>query len=171
MKTIELLRINMFVAHDTFSKTVSDVTQEMADWSPPGLAHPIGERYAHAAAAEDWIVNSMSRGSEPWFATSWAGKTGFGEINLGMSAEEAKAFHVDLNALREYAAAVFADTEVYLNSLDDTEIERMYDMTMVGYGSVPAPVWWSTFVIGHLHDIMGEISALKGCLGKKGYPF
>lgn len=171
MNTLELLQINLHVAHDSFARTAADLTQEMCDWLPPGEAHPIGERYAHTVAAEDWLVNGMSRGQAPWFSSSWKGKTGFDQINLGATSAEAKAMRVVLPQLHEYARAVFADTEAYLKSLDEREIQRVYDMSSVGYGRVPAPVWWSSFIIGHLHDVMGEISCLKGCQGFKGYPF
>lgn len=172
MNTIGLLRVSLFVAHDSFSKTVADVTQEMADWLPPGIAHPIGERYAHAIAAEDWLVHGIAQGGAPWFATEWAGKTGFGAIDFSAGAEQARAFRVeDLNALREYEDTVFRSTEEYMDILDASEMKRVFDMSMVGMPRVPAPVWWSTFIIGHLHDVMGEISILKGCLGVKGYPF
>jgi hypothetical protein len=171
MNTIELLRINLHVAHDAFSRTVADVTQEMADWIPPGIAHPLGERYAHAVAAEDWLVNGMARGEPPWFASTWAGRTGFDTIDFGASNEQYRAFRADISALREYERAVFASTADYLNSLSDVDMDRVFDMSQMGYGQVPAPAWWSSFIIGHVHDLMGEISILKGCLGVKGYPF
>lgn len=171
MNVIDLLRVNFHVAHDAFSNTVADVTQDMMDWVPPGVAHPIGERYAHVVAAEDWLINDIARGGTPWFASTWAGKTGFGAIDLGAGAEQARAFRAEVNALREYEHAVFSANEEYLNQLDPAEMERVFDMSMVGLPQVPAPAWWSTFIIGHLHDVMGEISALKGCLGYKGYPY
>ena len=99
------------------------------------------------------------------------GKTGFGELNMMASNEELRAFRADVAALRQYESAVFVETQGYLNNLDLQEMERVFDMSAFGYGQVPAPAWWSTFIIGHLHDVMGEISILKGCLGYKGYPF
>lgn len=171
MNTIELLRINLHVAHDSFSKTVADVTQEMADWVPPGIAHPLGERYAHAVAAEDWLVHGIAQGQTPWFASTWAGRTGFGSIDFRASNEALRAFRVDISALREYEMAVFASSAARLNSLTEIDMDRVIDMSSLGYGQVPAPAWWSSFIIGHLHDLMGEISILKGCLGMRGYPF
>lgn len=175
MTALELVRINLHVAHDSFSKTTADVTKEMADWLPPGIANPLGERYAHTVAAEDWLVHGIAQGGAPWSASTWAGKTGYGEtseLKIGGTTEEARAFRIDdIDALREYEKAVFASSEEYLNSLDDAAMERIFDMSFAGLPQVPAPAWWSTFIIGHLRDLMGEISILKGCLGAKGYPF
>lgn len=170
METVELLRINLKTSHDAFRGTVADLTQELMDWIPPGEAHPIGERFAHVVAAEDWLIN-MAQGAPPWFTSSWANRTGFTEINLGATAEQARAFRAELERLRNYAEAVFASSEGYFNSLSEADMQRMIDMNAIGYGMVPFPVWASTFVIGHVHDIMGEISALKGMRGLKGYPF
>jgi hypothetical protein len=175
MNTLDLLKTNLHVAHYAFSGTMADVTQAMADWVPPGVALPIGERWAHTIAAEDWLVHQIAQGGEPWLATSWAGKSGFGTATpykFGFSTEEARTFRVDdLAAVREYEKAVFSSSEEYLTSLDEQALEREFDMSFAGMGKYPAPVWWSTFIIGHLHDVMGEISVLKGCLGYKGYPF
>jgi len=168
MDVMDVLRINLHVAHDAFMGTVSDLTQEMIDWLPPGIAHPIGERYLHCVVAEDWLVHGISKGGAPLFTSTWKV---FDNFNLGASSLEARAMKVDLNQVAEYARAVFPASEEYLNSLPASEAERIYDMSAVGYGNVPAPAWWSTFVIGHIHDIMGEISALKGCQGAKGYPY
>lgn len=171
MTASELLALNLHVAHDSFSKTVADVTQEMADWPPDGLAHPIGERWAHVVQVEDWLVNGMAKGEAPLFASEWADRKGYGEFNMAASREEALAFRADVNALREYMEAVFAASESYFRTLADVDMERAIDMSFIGYGLVPFPAWASTFVIGHLHDLMGEISVLKGLLGVKGYPF
>jgi hypothetical protein len=171
MNTHELLKINLFVAHDVFSKTVADVTQEMADWMPPGVALPIGERIAHTIAAEDMMINRIARGGDTWYTTTWADKSGLGAFDLFADTEAKRAFRADVNALREYQNAVFSETQAYLDGLSEGDMDRVFDMSFAGYGEVPAPAWWSAFVIGHLHDVMGEISALKGCLGVKGYPF
>jgi hypothetical protein len=171
MKTVELLRVNLSVAHDLFSKTVADVTQEMADWATPGLAHPIGERWAHLVQSEDWLVNGMARGVTPLFASDWAEKKGYGELNVSANPDEARAFRVDVQALREYMQAVFTASEHYFGSLGDADMERMIDMSFVNYGMVPFPAWASTFIIGHVRDLMGEISVVKGLQGAKGYPF
>lgn len=175
MNLQQLLAINLETAHDAFTKTVADVTPEMAQWLPPGIMHPIGERYAHLVMAEDMLVNSIARGGEPLFMSTWAGRTGFVPdlmMLMTLTSEMARAFRVDdLNALGVYTRAVFAETQEFIRSVDDTRLASSVDMSIVGYGQVPFPIWFSTFIVGHVHDVMGEISALKGCFGVKGYPF
>ncbi len=171
----QLLSINLETAHDAFTKTVADVTPEMADWIPPGIMHPLGERYVHAVMAEDMLMNGIALGGAPLFMSEWAGRTGFTpalEMLTAQTAENARAFRVDdLNALAEYMRAVFENTQTHINNANDELLTGSVDMSVIGYGQVPFPVWFSSFIVGHLHDVMGEISALKGCLGAKGYPF
>ena len=70
--------------------------------------------------------------------------------------------------LREYTKAVYAATDAYLVSLTDAEMER----------KIPGPLGektlsWSisNLVLAHIHEMMGEMSCLKGIQGAKGYPF
>jgi hypothetical protein len=175
MELRQVLAINLETAHDAFLKTMADVTPEMARWLPPGIMHPIGERYAHVVMAEDYLVNGIARGGEPLFLSEWAGRTGFNAdpmLLMTLTSEIARQVRVDdLNGLGEYTRAVFANTQDFINRADDALLNSSVDMSIVGYGQVPFPIWFSAFVVGHLHDVMGEISALKGCLGVKGYPF
>lgn len=175
MELGQVLAINLQTAHDAFVKTLADVTQEMADWMPPGVMHPLGERYAHTVMAEDLLIHSFAKGDAPLFMSAWAGRTGFPatmDMMTSQTSEAARAFHVDdLNALGEYMRAVFADSEAFINGADQTRLDGNVDMSILGYGMVPFPVWFSIFVVGHVHDLTGEISALKGMQGYKGYPF
>jgi hypothetical protein len=82
-----------------------------------------------------------------------------------------KSVKVDLAACREYARAVFAASEDFVGSADEDTLGRAIDMSFVGMGQLPLPVMFSIFVTGHLNNLCGEISAVKGTLGLKGYPF
>ena len=41
MTTVELLHFSMKNSFDVFDQVVSDLTQEQADWKPPGELSPI----------------------------------------------------------------------------------------------------------------------------------
>ncbi len=171
----QLLTTNLEMTHDAFRKTVADVTPEIAHWLPPGVMHPIAERYAHLVMAEDYLLNVMARGGQALFMDAWAGRTGFTAdptMLVALTAEGARAFRVDdLNALSAYMQAVFAETQKFIRDADDATLNGSVDMSAIGYGQMPFPIWFSTFIVGHAHDVMGEISALKGVQGVKGYPF
>ncbi len=82
-----------------------------------------------------------------------------------------KNVKVDLKALREYAQAVYKDAENYVAGLTDSDLDKPLDMTNAGLGQKTFAWGITNLVIGHLHDMTGEVSVLKGIQGLKGYPF
>jgi len=44
-------------------------------------------------------------------------------------------------------------------------------MSFAGLGTLPMATVFAIFVVGHLNNLSGEISAVKGTNGMKGYPF
>lgn len=170
----EVLRGSLQSAHQILEATMADVTDEIANHPIPGTANPVGTSYAHVVLAEDAIVNGMLQGQPPAWATTWAGRTGTdkpmpmpGMVEGDMS-HWYRAARVDLAALREYAKAVFAHSEEYVGSLADAELTREIDTP---FGKTPQALVVAGFVTGHCNNLCGEISAAKGVLGLKGYPF
>src|SRR5689334_9852198 len=151
---------------------MADVTAEQADWAPPGTATPLGASYAHAITSEDLIINGMLRGGTPLFKGQWAGKTGQSvphpDSDWSQYAGWVREVRLDLPAARAYAQAVYAATDAYLAGLTSEDLDR--EVNLFGM-SQSVGVALGNFVIGHCHDIMGEISCLKGLQGGRGYPF
>jgi hypothetical protein len=54
---------------------------------------------------------------------------------------------------------------------DDATLARQIDLSFVGHGSLPLSSVFTTFVVGHLNNLCGEIAAIKGVHGLRGYPF
>ena len=173
----QLLRGALEIANQTLEATMSDVTDEIANRPAPGDANPVGSCYAHAVISEDGVVNGILRGQPPLFASSWAGRTGTdrpmpmpGMVEGDMGGWY-KTVKVDLTACREYARAVYADSEAFIGSAGEEMLGRIVDMSFAGMGQIPLPLMFSIFVTGHVNNLCGEISALKGAVGLKGYPF
>jgi hypothetical protein len=173
MNPITLIREEIQTAHEWFDATMAGVTDEVAHWQPGGTAHPIGSRYAHMVVTEDMMVNGLLKGSAPLFATSWAGKTGLEDPQAAFytTLEWAQRVKVDLDALDAYAQAVYASTDAYLATLGEDDLEGTIDLTEQNLGTWSVGAFLLSFVFGHVRDIMGEISALKGLRGLQGYPF
>jgi hypothetical protein len=76
-----------------------------------------------------------------------------------------------MDALRQYAQAVYKATDDYMAKLKESDLDREVDLTQVGFGKWKLGAFLLTFVMGHARDIMGEISAIKGVQGARGYPF
>jgi hypothetical protein len=83
----------------------------------------------------------------------------------------ARSVRVDLPTLREYAQAVSAASGAYMATLTQEDLDKQVDLSGAGMGQVNIGWILSNLVIGHIHDLMGEISCLKGLQGARGYPF
>jgi DinB superfamily len=177
LDSITLLRQQLQTAHQFMEGTMADVTPEQAQWSPPGVANPLGASYVHAVTSEDMLVGGMLKHAAPLFASTWAGKSGVNEP-MPMPGPEwenygpwARRVQVDLAAAREYAQAVYSASDAYLAALTPEDLDKQVDMSGAGMGQVNMGWILSNLVIGHTHDLMGEISCLKGLQGVRGYPF
>jgi hypothetical protein len=171
MDTITYIRSDIAWAHELLEMVMADATQEQVDWVPPGIANPLGATYAHAVCAEDAVINSLLRDGPPMFAGEWAGRTGISEPAFGASFDWARGLEVQLPQAREYAQAVYRSTDEFLAGLEEGELDQELDLTAHGFGKRMVSWVLSALLISHLNNMAGEISALKGLQGAKGYPF
>lgn len=172
MDAIAMFRVQMNGAHDIVEGTIDNVTNDQCHHIPGGKAHPIGATYAHIVMSEDFIVNMMLRGSTPLLMGEWAGKTGASEPPPPPGGEVfawANRVQVDLAQTREYAKAVYKNTDDYLNTLSAEDLDRIVDIP--GLGKQPLAYFLSLAAIIHPSNHIGEVSALKGIQGAQGYPF
>lgn len=171
MTAIETHRTAFAWATELLEMTMADASPELTSWAPPGTANPIAATYAHAVCGADGIVHAMLQSGMPLYANSWAGKTGFSEPRFDQTPEWARSVTVDLPAARQYAQAVYAAADGYIASLTEADLAREIDLTSVGLGMRSLDWCLSALVTGHVHNMTGEISALKGVQGAQGYPF
>jgi hypothetical protein len=173
MNTVELVQYSLGNAFGILEQVVADLTQEQADWTPPGIANPIGATYWHTVSSVDEIVCKWIKGEE-----SLRQKGGWQEKVLTVAVPEPghgedylaymQAIRVDIAALHAYSKAVAEAIQCWLASLTPEDLARELE-TPIGKLGVGQTL--ETFVIWHINAHCGEIAALKGCLGVKGYPF
>lgn len=158
-------------AGELLEMVMADVTQEQADWQPPGTANPLGAQYAHAICSADAVIHTVLQGKLPLFQSSWAGKTGISAPQMNATPEWARSVQVDLAAMRPYAQAVYAAGDACLASLTADDLQREHDFSEAGLGVHSTDWILSALVVAHMNNMAGEISCLKGLQGAKGYPF
>lgn len=176
---IELVRQLLKDAHETFEGTMQGVTEEVAHWQPEGKALPIGAAYAHAVIAEDMLLNGMIKKSPMLVEQGWGEKMGLSEPHPANDenweagfAAWTKSVKVELPKLQEYAQAVYKQTDDYLAGLTDKDlINQKVDLSGWGMGEWALGRFVHRLLIGHIDNLCGEISAIKGLQGLKGYPF
>ena len=77
MQATELLREQVNQVHQYVEAIMATVTSEQAHWHPPGtVVNSLGGNYAHIILTEDLVINALLKGGAPFFASTWAGKTG-----------------------------------------------------------------------------------------------
>lgn len=176
LTALQLLKIQLKDARQTFDGTVADLTPEQLHQNPGGKALPLGSVYAHLLFSEDVIIQGMMQGKATLHQTIWKDKTGASSPMPPMDEkwsaaheEWSRSVQIDLPKLKEFAKAVYAETDAYVNSLTDTDLEKELDLGSWGKHTVASML--SSFIIAHTNSLTGEISALKGIQGAKGYPF
>lgn len=173
----EVLLSALKQSHWLLNATFEDVDEKLANRPAPGNANPLGTAYAHVVHSEDAVVNGMIQGNEPLFATARAGKTGVDPLMPmpgmieGDMGDWFRNARVEVDVLRAYAAEVFAGTEEFIAGSDEATLGRTIDLSFVGLGEKTVADVITMLVIQHCDNFSGEISAIKGVFGLKGYPF
>jgi hypothetical protein len=174
MNTVELLRHSLKSAFEILGQVTADLTQEQADWTPPGCANPIGAMYWHTISGADEVVYRWIEGdTQPLHERAgWRARAVTVDHPDPQGAEGwlewMRAIRVSLPAIHEYACAVAADLDAWLAAKSPADLDRVVH-TPIGDFSAAAAL--DTFVVWHINAHCGEISALKGCQGARGYPF
>jgi hypothetical protein len=171
MNGINAIREGIQWGTEILEMVMADVTDEQARWAPPGLSNPIGALYAHAYLSADGVVHGLLQGSAPLFATTWAAKTGVAAPQMQLSFDWGRGVQPDLAALRQYGQAVMEAVSAYTSKLGDDDLDREIDLSGADLGVRTVGWALNALVAGHLNNMAGEISALKGAQGLKGYPF
>jgi hypothetical protein len=173
--TSQILLNQLKSAHTALEQTMEGVTDDIAHFIPPGTANPIAGTYAHLVFSEDFFVHGFLKKTQPLMETAFKDKTGASEIQPTdwkvAYPKWLKEVRLDVKQFREYAKAVFAESEAYVASLTDADLEKDVDMSSFGMETRKVHDFIANLISGHVYPIMGEISVLKGIQGLKGYPF
>lgn len=169
MNAIQVLSYSLAFSQQTLAEVMADVGEREAFWLPPGVANPIGALYLHTVYDVDAVVHRMFQDKPPlWDRERWSERLGV-EVDLDLSAEWARRVRYDLAVAREYASAVFAAATAYVDGLSEADLDRFIESGMSA--STTLGQLLHSFVIWHVDAHTGEIAALKGALGLKGYAF
>ena len=171
MKTQELLSYALKNSFDILFGVTADLTQEQADWEPPGTAMSIGTLYWHTVTGTDHVVHGWGLGQPAIAQTGdWEEKVVVWQepAQEGDHAATVRPVRVDLAAMHDYARAVSEAAQAWLGTLAPDDLERIVETPL---GELQLGPMLETFVVWHVSAHTGEISALKGLQGGRGYPF
>ncbi len=169
MDARDLLRGQLTWVHQLLDGTMSDCSQETADFQGEGwTVNPISAIYAHIAMTQDGIVHGLVQGLPTLLETEgWAERLGIEPAGPRDASSWAdKTF--DLATVRAYAAAVQSATDAFLAEAADDVLERTMETPM---GEQRAIDVLANVGVTHVASHWGEIAALRGVRGEKGLPF
>ncbi|MBI2767640.1 MAG: DinB family protein [Chloroflexi bacterium] len=172
MEAREIIRSQLQMTHRLLDQVLADVTSEHLRAVPDGTINPIVSIYAHLVTSEDRLVNLRAL-ERPTVAASggWTARTGIPDSTEPSQPADKGAWcaKVNLEAFKEYAAAVFAATDDAIANASDVALAREVEMGPMG--NQPAFYYIYGIALYHCSEHTGEIAALKGVRGLKGLPF
>ena len=170
MDAIDVIRHFVKDSYEWLEMTVSDVTQEQANWGPPGRANSIGATYAHLMITADAGFNSQLHGGMPIMATHFKGQIGLSEMPHAAGGwRDWSLLRVDWERLREYGRAVEACVLRYVDSLTLAELTKPVDMSAYGLGAWNGLEVYKVHGMAHPRIHGGEIACLKGMQDSPGW--
>jgi uncharacterized damage-inducible protein DinB len=174
MKAVDLLLMQYKNAHEVLNQVMADVSDNHLHTDPGGTANPVATNLAHVIVCEDYLVNSLFLSKSQLSETTFKDKTGLSSPYPGFSEPEKltdwmKNAKVSTPEFSEYANAVKQNTEDYIKSLTDEDLDKEIDLKQLGKQTLAFAV--NLFIIWNAVAHTGEIAAVKGVHGLKGYPF
>jgi hypothetical protein len=175
VNTLELTQYALGFAFDLLEQVIGDLTQEEADWMPPGTANPIGSLYWHIISYVDELVHDWAIGGRSLKEVAgWEGRVVTTmpprdpEDPMGELRAIREGLRVDLPTMHDYAQATRQVLEDWLATLTPEDLDRTIETTI---GELNLAQMLAAYVVWHINVHCGEIAALKGCQGLAGYPW
>jgi hypothetical protein len=198
MNKVELIHYSLGFAFEVLDGLVSDLTQEQLDWMPPGKANSIGTLYWHIIAYVDQYGHEWCMAPyrnipfAEWFEARRAGRElGMGQtplrirdgwqekVVIALPPENPEdpywvvrairaGLRLDLPALHDYARATAQTLLGWVACLTPQDLEQMISTPI---GELNLGQVLESFIVCHINNHSGEISALRGCQGLTGYPW
>lgn len=167
--SIAILQGQFKFAHEWLEGCMEHVTPEVAHWLPPAGLAPIAAHYLHTLASEDQLVNAATAAHQPLVLDAFITRIGCLPPPPGDWLDWARNMCADLHAIRAYGDAVARATDAQFAQWTDDDLFVEIDANEIGAGVNPR---WDILSLAllDLHAHSGEISALKGLQGLRGYP-
>ena len=170
MKAIGILQAQWARIYPMLDGEIADLTLDELKHAHPGAT--IGSilgMYLHTMLGDDVLVQAMAGGKpRVWDAGGWAEKTGLASQGAGVPDDQVAAMTAaQWTTFREYAAAVRAANEAWLESATDADLDRVIDVPFMGR-SMPVGEMLGSVAFFHILEHAAEISALRGIMGKTG---
>lgn len=165
MKATQFVQVTLNGMHQAILNDVKGLTPAQLAWKPQPKANPIGFLFWHTARVEDVAVSNWLKKPQVWEEGRWFEKLGMDAKVFGTGFKEPEveqAAKMPLDVVTAYVEAVFRNTDVYINSLDDARLDFVPNPQRPN-ATVATAI--NNFLIGHGWSHVGEIRYVKGLQG------
>jgi hypothetical protein len=173
MTITELLTSQLKESHEGFLATVEGMTDDQANFQPNGTALSVAAVWVHLVESEDMFLSAIT-GQSTLESSQAADQLGFSTPQPTENWAEAypkwaEEVRVQIDPLTAFTKQVFEASEAFIEKLSPEDLEITKDLGPMGAPTVEHII--SAYLIGHCFSITGEVSAVKGVQGLKGYPW
>jgi hypothetical protein len=175
MDALDLIRHETKQSHAWLDNLVRGVTNEQANWRPPGTANSIAETYAHAVISADVDLNRYFYGRAPMICGAWGERVGLHDLFPDDFANEGDIRWAELCAYGREVAGFMGEL---VDALTLDELDRSVEMMATKHGKpISLGIWkgidfFALHGWGHIKMHGGEIACLKGLQRGEGHrPF
>ena len=165
MSTVDYISNSLAFAHRALIDARNG-TDGQLHFVPEHGSHSIAWCLWHTSRIEDVIIITRTRRQPQVWSEQWAERIGlpFEGFGTNMSDEDALGIHItDMAAFGEYQQAVFKQTEEFLSSITDADLDREIPTRDGGSESVGQGI--ALHMLGHFNGHRGEINTLRGMQG------
>lgn len=170
METLEYIQRSIASLRGLTGATMTGLTDELANWAPPGMSNSIAVTLLHTIGGEDTFIQAWAQ-QKPrlWESQGWSERVGLAILpgDEGDGWESARGKTLPLAAILEYQEAVCGATSAYLASLSAEDL----DAKMILLGGEHPRADMFILLVSHISAHLGEIAALKGVQGVPGMPY
>lgn len=174
LDAITSLRGQFGRGHEIIETAVAGLSPEQLHYRGEGSTiQSIAAIYSHTVLGEDGLLNGMARGQASLYDSGgWAAKTGIDGSKAGQLSDQTSDAlrEVDFAALREYAQTVYAETDAWLATLSESDLDRSIHISWMNT-DMPLGQFIGSVVAWHTIHHGGEIAALTGVQGGHGLAF
>ena len=158
--------------HGSLDQAMEELTQEQAHWKPADQINHIAFITWHYTRTVDNLTRFVFRRQPTlWMEGKWDERFGLDSRaqGTGMSHEDAGSLRIpDLPAFRDYMKEVWHETQVYLDTVNSEELERV--LTVRPLGELPIREILGTSILTHGYTHLGEIWMLRSLQGLRSSP-
>ncbi len=167
MSAVDFIKDSFGSIHGSYRDAREGQTLEQMHFVPEGESHSVAWILFHATRIEDLMINGICQGRPHLFVEGdYAERIGFPaeSFGTGQTTEEARAVQIkDLDAFTEYAEAVYAATDAFLDGMtSDGDLEREVQL---GQRTETVSDNIRLHLITHLNGHRGEINLIRGMQG------